>query len=121
VLALFAERTLRELTGAWREAAAGGPDRTHRFFTAGEVRRALGAAGLSLLRLEEEERIERHADARAVFRALKAIGAQNASPAGRGPPGRRVTLEALQRYQARHGGPEGVPVTWHVVYAVASR
>ena len=122
VLALFAERTLHELTGAWRAAAGRqAPDRTHRFFTAGEVERAAGAAGLRLHGLEEEERVEHHPDARAVLRSLKAIGAQNASPAAAGLAGRRTTLEMLRRYETLHGGPDGVPATWHMVYAVASR
>jgi malonyl-CoA O-methyltransferase len=121
VLALFAERTLQELRLAWREAAAGRPDRTHRFASVGEVGRGLEGAGLTVLGLEEAELVEHHADARAVLRSLKAIGAQGAVPGGRGLAGRRVTLEALHRYQERHGGPAGVPVTWHVVYAAASR
>jgi malonyl-CoA O-methyltransferase len=122
VLALFGARTLHELTGAWRAAAEGRTaDRTHRFFTAGEVRQALRAAGLALLELDEEERVEHHADARAVLRSLKAIGAQNASPAAAGLAGRRTTLEMLRRYEAAHAGPAGVPATWHMVYAVASR
>jgi len=120
VLALFAERTLQELKAAWRAAGAA-PERTHRFFGAGEVEEALRAAGLHLERLEEAEHLERHPDARAVLRSLKAIGAQNATPGRRGLSGRRATLEALRRYDLGHGGPEGVPVTWHVVYAVASR
>ena len=66
--------------------------------------------------------MERHPDARAVLRSLKAIGAQNASPAAAaGLSGRRTTLEMLRRYDAQHGGPDGVPATWHMVYAVASR
>jgi malonyl-CoA O-methyltransferase len=122
VLCLFGAGTLHELTGAWRAAAAGrAPDRTHRFFTAGDVERALGAAGLRLHGLEEEERVEHHPDARAVLRSLKAIGAQNASPAAAGLSGRRTTLEMLRRYETLHGGPDGVPATWHMVYAVASR
>lgn len=121
VLALFGERTLHELTGAWRAAAGRAPDRTHRFFTLGDVEAGLRAAGLRVLRAFEEEVVEHHPDARAVLRALKAIGAQNASPAAAGLSGRRTTLEMLRRYQERHGGPAGVPVTWHMVYAVASR
>jgi malonyl-CoA O-methyltransferase len=122
VLALFAERTLHELKGAWRAAAGdGAPDRTHRFFTKGDVARALAAAGLDPLRLDEEELVEHHPDARAVLRELKAIGAQNATPGGAGLAGRRTTLEMLRRYDALHGRSQGVPATWHMVYAVASR
>ena len=124
VLALFAERTLHELRTAWREAAAGRlPDRTHRFFTPGEVAAALAAAGLAGVEVHEAERVEHHPDARSLLRSLKAMGAQNAAPeaGSAGLAGRRVTLETLRRYDAAHGGPRGVPATWHVVYALASR
>jgi malonyl-CoA O-methyltransferase len=121
VLALFADRTLHELKGAWRAAAGGAPDRTHRFFTRADVGAALAAAGLGVLHLSEEEVVERHEDARAVLKALKAIGAQNATPGAGGLAGRRTTLEMLRRYDALHGGSGGVPATWHMVYAVASR
>jgi len=124
LVALFAERTLHELRTAWRAAAAGRlPDRTHRFFTPGEVGEALAAAGLRDVEVHEAERVEHHADARALLRTLKAIGAQNAAPGAgtAGLAGRRVTLEMLRRYDATHGGPLGVPATWHVVYALASR
>ncbi len=79
------------------------------------------AAGLRLSLLEEAERVEHHPDVPALLRSLKAIGAQNAAPGGRGLAGRRTTLEMLRQYQARYGGPAGVPATWHMVYAVASR
>jgi malonyl-CoA O-methyltransferase len=121
-LALFGERTLHELRGAWREAAPGHRrDRTHRFFTRAELASALEAAGLRVLALREEQRVERHPDARSLLRALKAIGAQGAVPGRRGLSGRGTTLEALRRYDAAHGGPDGVPATWHVLYALASR
>jgi malonyl-CoA O-methyltransferase len=122
VLALFAERTLGELREAWRAAA--GPDaavRLHRFFTSGDVGAALSACGFTDVRLEEAVHLERHADPAALLRSLKRIGAQGATPGASGLGGRRAMLDMLRRYQASHGGPEGVPATWHVVYAVASR
>ncbi len=122
VLALFAERTLVELREAWRAAAGpGAGGRLHRFFTIGEVGAALASAGFTGLRLEEALHVDHHADPAALLRSLKRIGAQNATPGRRGLGGRRATLEMLRRYQGRHGGPNGVPATWHVVYAVASR
>jgi len=52
----------------------------------------------------------------------RAIGAANAVPgAAGGLGGRRVTLALLDRYDGVHGGPHGVPATYHVVYAVARR
>jgi malonyl-CoA O-methyltransferase len=122
VLALFAEGTLSELRQAWRAAAgeeAGA--RLHRFFPAREVAAAIGASGLTLLRLDEAYHVERHADPAALLRSLKRIGAQGATPGAGGLGGRRATLDMLRGYQRRHGGPDGVPATWHVVYAVASR
>lgn len=124
VLALFAERTLRELRSAWRAVAGeAGDGRMHRFHAPAEVRAALDAAGLVRIAFEEEEIVERHPDARAVLRAIKAVGAANAVPraGSAGLGGRRVTLDLLARYDAEHGGPAGVPATYHVVYAVARR
>jgi len=122
VLALFADRTLCELREAWRAAAGtGAPDRLHRFFTRGEVASALARAGFGRIRLEEALHVERHADPADLLRALKRIGAQGATPGPGGLGGRRVLLEALERYRSAHGGPDGVPASWHVVYAVASR
>jgi malonyl-CoA O-methyltransferase len=122
VLAIFGARTLHELKGAWREAA--GPARgarTHRFFSRAEVAGALAAAGLTPRHVSEEELAEHHADARAVLRALKAIGASRALPGAAGLGGRQATLDMLRRYEERHRCPAGVPATWHVIYAVATR
>jgi malonyl-CoA O-methyltransferase len=122
VLALFAERTLGELRDAWRAATGpGASERLHRFFTSGEVGAALFASGFTGVRLEEAVHLEHHADPAALLRSLKRIGAQGATPGPGGLGGRQATLEMLRRYQASHGGPDGVPATWHVVYAVASR
>lgn len=122
VVALFAERTLRELREAWSAAAgAAAPDRLHRFFTRGEVATAFDRAGFHSVQLEEAVHVERHADPADLLRALKRIGAQGATPRPGGLGGRRVLLDALGRYRSAHPGPNGVPATWHVVYAVASR
>ncbi|HSM94133.1 MAG TPA: methyltransferase domain-containing protein [Anaeromyxobacteraceae bacterium] len=124
VVALFAERTLRELREAWLHVAGpAGAARMHRFFRRDEVAAAIADAGLDLLALEEEEIVERHPDARAVLHAIRAVGAGNAVPrtGGGGLGGRRVTLALLDRYDAVHGGSDGVPATYHVVYAVARR
>jgi malonyl-CoA O-methyltransferase len=120
--ALFGARTLRELRDAWRAAA--GPNaaaRTHRFSSREDVAAALAGAGFAESRVAEEEIVERHPDPRAVLRLLKEIGASNAVPGARGLGGRRTTLAMLREYERRHGGPGGVAVTWHVLYAVARR
>jgi malonyl-CoA O-methyltransferase len=120
-LALFGTRTLRELRDAWRAAASGAArERLHRFVGRDDLAGALREAGLAPRAVLEEDLVERHPDARAVLRSLKALGASSAVPAARGLGGRAQTLAALRLYDGRHGGPEGVPATFHVIYAVAT-
>jgi malonyl-CoA O-methyltransferase len=121
-LALFGAGTLRELREAWSAAAGpAAPGRTHAFRGKEDVEAALAAAGLAARALFEEDLVEWHADARAVLRALKEVGASSAVPGRAGLGGRAATLEALRRYDAAHAGPDGVPATYHVVYAIAGR
>lgn len=120
-VALFGARTLFELREAWREAGGERALGTHRFLAREELAAALAAAGLAVEETRDEELVERHPDARAVLRALKAVGASNAVPGREGLGGRRATLETIRRYEARHGGPDGVPATYHVLYGIARR
>jgi malonyl-CoA O-methyltransferase len=93
----------------------------HRFFGASEVAGALVAEGLEARQVVEEEIVERYADARAVLRGLKEVGAASAVQGRSGLGGRAAILDALRRYDAAYGGPGGVPATYHVVYALAAR
>jgi malonyl-CoA O-methyltransferase len=125
-LALFCRRTLYELRDAWRDALAGRglaeQDRTHHFASAPDVGAALARAGLRVRRLSTEERVSRHPDVRAVLESLRAIGAGNAAPrAVAGLGGRQVVLEMMRLYTDRHGNGSGVPATYEICYAVASR
>ncbi len=125
-LALFCDGTLHELRDAWRDALAArglaGRDRTHRFFSPAQVEAALAGAGLRVRRLATEERVSRHSDPRAVLESLRAIGAGNAAPrSATGLGGRRALLEMMQLYAERHGDGSGVPATYRICYAVASR
>jgi malonyl-CoA O-methyltransferase len=69
----------------------------------------------------EEDLVEWHPDARAVLRALKEVGASSAVPGTGGLGGRAATLQMLARYDTAHAAGEGVPATYHVVYALAER
>ncbi len=127
-IALFGGATLHELHGAWRAALAGGaPDRCHHFHGERDIAAALAGAGLASDTLTSERIVERHAHPLALLRALKRIGAGNASAEiGQAGStcglGARGALERMARaYQARHGGPDGVAATWEVLYAVARR
>jgi malonyl-CoA O-methyltransferase len=120
-VALFGARTLFELREAWDEATGARSPQTHRFLSREELAAGLARAGLAVETTRDEELVERHPDARAVLRALKAVGASSAVPGRSGLGGRRATLDAIRRYEERHRGPEGVPATYQVLYAVARR
>jgi malonyl-CoA O-methyltransferase len=121
-LALFGARTLVELREAWRAASSPiAGDRTHAFLGREEVAGALEAARFRGATVLEEDLVEWHEDARAVLRGLKEVGASSAVPGRAGLGGRARTLEMLRRYDEAHAGARGVPATYHVVYALATR
>jgi malonyl-CoA O-methyltransferase len=120
-VALFGTRTLAELREAWRAAGPDAPARTHVFLGRDDVARALEEEGFLRACVIEEDLVEWHEDARAVLRALKEVGATSAVPGRAGLGGRTRTIEMLRRYDDVKVGPEGVPATYHVVYAVARR
>jgi malonyl-CoA O-methyltransferase len=124
--ALYGEGTLRELREAHRLALAEGgrerPSHAHSFLDEVQVGAAAGGAGLELLQLFAEEEVEEHADVTALLRALKRIGAQNAS--SQRPPGlasRRVTLRMMEIYAESFGRAGGIPATYRVIYGLARR
>jgi len=119
-LALFGGDTLTELRTAWRcaDAPACG-ERTHAFFSAEQVSRALAEAGFGATEVTVERTVEHHADLPALLRALKRIGAGNAAPGpGGGLADRRRLLRAADAYE-RLRDPRGLPATWDVVFATA--
>jgi malonyl-CoA O-methyltransferase len=70
--------------------------------------------------------VEWHADPLALLRSIRAIGAGNAAPgaaaaAGGGLAARAALSRMAGAYRAAHGGPQGVPATWDIVYAVARK
>jgi malonyl-CoA O-methyltransferase len=125
-VALFGGETLWELRRAWRAALpSGAPDGLHRFHAAAAVRAALLEAGLAPLHLESERVVERHAHPLDLLRSLRSLGAGNATPggtaAGRGLGARAALVRMASAYLAAHDGPDGVPATWEIVYALARK
>lgn len=117
--ALFGDQTLRELKASYRQALAacgGGTDRTHRFASADEVLAALKGCGFAECGARAELETEYHADARAVLRAIKRVGAGNAAVPSKGLAGRRVMQEMLAVYDREYGADGRVPATYEVVY-----
>jgi malonyl-CoA O-methyltransferase len=118
--ALFGGETLRELKASYRQALAacgGGVDRTHRFVSVEEVRTALEGSGFAACVAHGELETEYHADARAMLRSIRAIGAGNASAVpSSGLAGRRVTQEMLAVYDREYLADGRLPATYEVIY-----
>jgi len=126
VLALFGERSLEELRQAHRQALLelGSPRSSHvqSFPDTGAIAAALDLAGFEPLQLFAELEREVHPGVPALLRALKRIGAGNAS--SRRPPGlasRQVMERMIRIYREEFGEEGGVPATWQVVYALARK
>jgi len=121
VFALFGEGTFRELKQTYQEALAlvgrAGEDRTHRFFSVDAVGAALSRAGFAGVAAQADDEVEWHPDVPTFLKAVRSIGAGNASPLpARGLAERRVMVEMMRTYTERFGGPDGVPATYTVVY-----
>jgi len=118
--ALFGAQTLWELKAAYRQAMAAcgdGIDRTHRFMGVDDVLTALQDCGFADCAVHTELETEYHADARAVLRAIKRVGAGNASAVPtNGLAGRCVTQEMLSIYDREYGCDGLVPATYEVIY-----
>jgi len=119
--ALFGGSTMRELKACYRKAIfeAGRPeeDRTHRFFSVGEVTDALGKAGFADCLVDASIELEHYASVSLLLRSLRRIGAGNASTHGRrGLQSRKVMQRMSELYQQEFGGAQGIPVTYEVIW-----
>jgi len=123
-LALYGADTLRELRQSHRRALGEAETKSHaqRFPDDVQVKQSLVSAGFSVLELLRESQIEYHGDVESLLRSLKMIGAQNARSDR--PPGlasRKIMMRMREHYQETFGGPEGIPATYDVIYAVARK
>lgn len=113
----FGPLTLQELRTAWAAADTG--VHVNDFVDMHDFGSALQRAGFSEPVLDVDRHLRHHADAVALMREIKAIGAHNVHAGRRrGLTGRA----ALQRMTAAYESlrqPQGLPATWQVVYAVA--
>ena len=125
-LALFGEQTLCELRAAHRTAVADcgaeRPSHVQSFPTRDEVTAALAAAGLDCRILTSRMEVEYHADVPQLLRQLKQIGASNAAvDRPRGLASRRVMQRMMACYEERYRCGEGLPASYEVVVAIATR
>jgi malonyl-CoA O-methyltransferase len=121
--ALFGEGTLRELRESYRWAiqqSGRGLDRTHTFHTSTAVATALADAGFSSCKVWSEQEEEFYPDVPDLLRAVRGIGAGNASPRQGGSLAeRRVMLTMMSRYRQIYGRDGGIPASYDVLYGVA--
>lgn len=119
--AMFGGRTLHELRSSYGEALSGlsadACDPTHSFLDVEQVADALRGAGFAAPEVFSELEAERHPDVQALLKALKGIGAGNASPErGAGLAGRSVMLRMMEIYRERFGKGGEIPATYEVIY-----
>jgi malonyl-CoA O-methyltransferase len=117
LLSSFGPETLRELRAAWEAGDAG--VHVNDFIDVHDLGSALARAGFAEPVLDVDRLVRHYADARALMRELKALGAHNMDErrarglTGRGPFNRMNAAYEAQRV------PAGLPATWQLVYAVA--
>lgn len=125
-VALFGERTLCELRAAHRQAIAdcgsNHPSHVQSFPSATEVASALETAGLVCRDWACFPEVDWHSDVPALLRQLKQIGASNAAAdRPKGLASRQIMQRMITLYESRHRQPEGLPATYEVVCAVATK
>jgi malonyl-CoA O-methyltransferase len=112
----FGPQTLQELRQAW--AAADSGVHVNEFVDMHDLGSALGRVGFVEPVLDVDRYLRHYADARALMRELKALGARNLNAQrARGLTGRKAFTRMNAAYEAqRQAG--GLPASWQVVYAV---
>lgn len=125
-VALFGEHTLIELRSAHRQAIAecASPRGSHvqSFPAAAEVAAALTQSGLLCRDFVNFPELDWHPDVPTLLRQLKQIGAGNAAAdRPRGLSSRRVMQRMLEVYEAGHRQWQGIPATYEVVCALATK
>jgi malonyl-CoA O-methyltransferase len=113
----FGPDTLHELRAAWSAADAG--VHVNDFIDMHDFGAALQRAGFAEPVLDVDRHLHHYADARALMRELKTIGAHNLDARrARGLTGRQAYARMLASYESLRQ-PRGLPATWQVVFAVA--
>jgi malonyl-CoA O-methyltransferase len=121
LFALFGEGTLYELKSAYQQALHDEnvvvTNRTHHFFSQGEVQSALAQLGFCDVVVENASEKEYYPDVATFLQSLKGIGAGTAaSIPARGLGGRRIITKMTEFYQRDFSDERGVPATYKVIY-----
>jgi malonyl-CoA O-methyltransferase len=115
----FGPETLRELRAAW--ATVDDAVHVNHFVDMHDLGGALQRAGLAEPVLDVDRHVLHYADAMALMRELKSIGAHNVNAGrSRALTGRQRLARMTAHYETRRT-PTGLPATYEVVYATAWR
>lgn len=120
-IAFFGEKTLYELRNSHQAVLLGKQSHVQSFPEINAVADAL-VREFQVLNLHAEFEIEWHENVSALLRALKKIGAQNASQ--KRPPGlasRQVMQQMMTHYNDVYGCEDGIPATYEVIYLLARK
>ncbi|MDK9717457.1 MAG: malonyl-ACP O-methyltransferase BioC [Trichlorobacter sp.] len=129
VFSLFGEGTLYELRESWHQALLNTGrevteqnNGTHRFHSSDQVQQALELTGFRDVVVWSELEQVWYPDVPHLLQAIKRIGAGTSRPPSGGGLGwRRVLHEMAAIYYERFGTPDGVPVSYSVIYAAGRR
>lgn len=113
----FGPLTLQELRAAWAEADQG--VHVNDFVDMHDFGSALQRAGFSEPVLDVDRHLRHYANAPALMREIKAIGAHNVHAQRRRGLTGRAAFQRMNAAYEKMRGPQGLPATWQVVYAVA--
>lgn len=113
LLSTFGPQTLQELRAAW--AAADDGVHVNAFIDMHDLGSALQRAGFAEPVLDADRYLRHYADARALMRELKSLGAHNVDARrARGLTGRAGFARMLAAYESRRVA-QGLPATWEVL------
>lgn len=118
IFSSFGPDTLRELRDAWQVADPQGVH-VNRFVDVHDLGSALQRTGFAEPVLDVDRLRLPQADVRSLLHGLKAIGAHNVNAGrARALTGRRRFRAMVEAYESRRT-PQGLPVTWEIVYGIA--
>jgi malonyl-CoA O-methyltransferase len=113
----FGPETLQELRLAWAAADAG--VHVNEFVDMHDLGGALQRAGFAEPVLDVDRHLRHYADAGALMRELKAVGAHNVDARrARGLTGRKAWLRMHHAYETQRR-PAGLPASWQVIFVAA--
>jgi malonyl-CoA O-methyltransferase len=113
----FGPQTLQELRTAW--SAADDHVHVNDFVDMHDFGSALQRAGFAEPVLDVDRLVRHYADAAALMREIKAIGAHNVNTARRRGLTSRAAFARMNAAYETQRQSAGLPATWQVVYAVA--